>query len=198
MNQEKCYLLRIELLEVEPTIWREFAVPCDITLDRFHDVVQIVMGWMSSHLYQFVIKDKKYSEFEEYILDFDDVFDSKNVRLNQFMTRKNQKIIYEYDFGDGWQHEITLLNSNYNSHSAYDLVCVDGERACPPEDVGGAYGYQHFIECIENEDDDEHEDMLMWIDYDYDPDELEIDYINFELLKYLNYSRDRVLPWLEE
>lgn len=198
MNQEKYYLLRIELLEVEPKIWREFAVPSDISLDRLHDVVQIVMGWMSYHLYQFIIKDKKYSEFEEYIFDFDDVFDSKIVRLNQLMKRKNQKIIYEYDFGDGWQHEITLLNSNYKAYSAIGLKCIDGERACPPEDVGGPYGFKHFIECIEDESSDEHDDMLMWIDYDYDVDEFEAGYINFELLKYYTYSRDRSLPWFEE
>lgn len=198
MGEGKYYLLRIELLDVEPKIWREFVVPYDISLDRLHDVVQIVMGWEQSHLYQFVIKKKKYSEFNEYIDDFEEVKDSRLVRLNQFISRKNQKITYEYDFGDGWEHEITLINSNYNSDYPYELECIKGERACPPEDVGGPYGFTHFLECISDEESQEREEMLMWVGGEYDIDEFDLDYINFELIKYYSYARLRALPWFEE
>jgi len=197
MTQSKFYLLRIELLEVEPKIWREFVVPSDITLDRLHDVVQIIMGWEQSHLYQFLLKDKKYSEFLEYIQEFDDIEDSKLVRLNELINRKNQKVIYEYDFGDGWQHEISLLNSNYKSDYPYELQCLNGDRACPPEDVGGTYGYSYFLKCISDPQNEEYDEMLCWVGGEFESEEFELEYVNFELIKYYNYARLRSLPWCE-
>lgn len=194
---DKYYLLRIELLEIEPKIWRDFVVPYDISLDRLHDVIQIVMGWTESHLYQFVVKNKKYSEFIEYLEDFDDVSDSRIIRLNQLMKRKNQKINYEYDFGDGWDHEITLLNSNYDSRNPYELECLDGKRCCPPEDVGGPYGYAKFLEVINNPSHEDFEYMMMWAGEEFDSEDFDLEYINYELIKYYNHARFRSLPWGE-
>lgn len=195
----KLYLLRIELLDIDPPIWREFVVPCDISLDRLHDVIQIVMGWMESHLYIYDINNKKYSDLNN--IGFEDsIINCCDKRLNEFMKRKGQKILYTYDFGDNWEHEITLLNSNYKYKNGYPykLNCIDGERACPPEDVGGVYGYQEFLEIIDNPGHIQFEEMNDWYGDDFDSEEFEVDYIIYELIRYYNHARYRELKWSED
>ena len=103
---ERFYLLKIQLLDIEPAIWRRFVVPASITLDRLHDVIQIVMGWTDSHLHQFVAKGKRYGVPDrEFGLDREN---EDKTRLDQVLRKAKDKMIYEYDFGDGWEHEVVV------------------------------------------------------------------------------------------
>ena len=187
------YALKIKLMDIDPPIWRYFVVPAGITLDRLHDVIQIVMGWTDSHLYQFSIGKRRYAENVESKLDG---LESGNYRLNDLVKKKGRKFSYLYDFGDNWLHYLTLEDNRYNIENLHgDIVCLDGERACPPEDVGGVMGYNDLCKVLNNPKHVDYESTRDWIGKDFYFEKFNIQSVNFELLKYMRWSRDRHLPW---
>jgi hypothetical protein len=191
--KNRFYVLKIKLMDIDPPIWRDFAVPADITLDRLHDVVQIVMGWTDSHLYQFTIGKKRYTEHIESEIDG---LDSGKYRLGDLVKKKGWGFGYIYDFGDGWEHYIVLEESRYNIENLHgEIVCLDGERACPPEDVGGVMGYNDLCEVLNDPDHEDYESTREWAGKDYYFEKFDIQSVNFELMKYMRWSRDRYLPW---
>jgi hypothetical protein len=139
---ERFYLLKIQLLDIEPSIWRRFVVPASITLDRLHDAIQIVMGWTDSHLHEFTIGNKQYTEYPE---SKEDGLACGRYRLGDLIKQKGRTFRYLYDFGDVWEHELVLDESRYfNPELNSELACLDGRRGCPPEDAGGVPGYIEF------------------------------------------------------
>ncbi|MGC9372903.1 MAG: plasmid pRiA4b ORF-3 family protein [Thermovirgaceae bacterium] len=190
---ERFYQLRIQLLEIEPQIWRRFVVPADITLDRLHDVIQIVMGWTDSHLHEFIIGKKRYSEYTE---SKEDGLECGRYIFGKLVRRRGRTIRYRYDFGDGWEHELVLENNWYfNSKLRIEVACLAGERACPPEDVGGVYGYYEFCKALKDPGHEDHETYVTWSGGDYDSERFDVDSVNWELMKYLRWSRDRYREW---
>ena len=195
MNRRN-YLLKIKLLEIKPEICRRFVVPADITLDRLHDVIQIVMGWTDSHLHEFTIGEKRYTEFPEYQ---DDGLECGQYRLVDLIKRKGRTFNYCYDFGDWWQHEVTIEDSRYfDHHQRYEIMCLDGSRACPPEDVGGEMGYDEFCKAIKDPNHEEHEAYMTWSGGKFDSEKFDIDEVNWDLAKYERWSRDRFQEWGRE
>jgi hypothetical protein len=164
---ERFYLLSIQLVEIEPAIWRRFVVPANITLDRLHDVIQIVMGWTDSHLHEFTIGKKRYTEYPDE--DLDDGLECGRYRLGDLIKQKGRKFYYLYDFGDYWMHELVIENSRYFP-SAHDskLSCIEGERACPPEDVGGVHSFFDFCDALKNSAHEDHESYTEWSGGNYD------------------------------
>ncbi len=192
---ERLYLLKIRLLDIEPDIWRRFVVPAAITLDRLHDVIQIVMGWTDSHLHEFTIGKKRYTEYPE---TEEDGLECGNYRLGQLVRKVGRTFGYLYDFGDHWEHEVTLENSGYfNSQLYYPIECLDGARACPPEDVGGVGGYFEFCRAMSDPYHEEHDSYMQWWGGEYDSEYFDVEEVNWELRKYLSWSRDRYRPWQE-
>ncbi len=192
---ERFYLLKIQLLDIEPSIWRRFVVPASITLDRLHDVIQIVMGWTDSHLHEFTIGKKRYTEAPEWK---EDGLEGGKYRLVNLIKRKGRTFGYVYDFGDNWEHELVLEESRYSdprSTMEMEVACLEGERACPPEDVGGAYGYLEFCKALKDPNHREHKSYLEWAGGDFDSERFDVESVNLELMKYLRWSRDRYLPW---
>lgn len=190
---ERLYLLKIQLLDIEPAIWRRFVVPGNITLDRLHDVIQIVMGWTDSHLHEFTIGKKRYTEYPEYK---DDGLECGRYRLVDLIKQKGRKFSYLYDFGDSWEHELIVENSRYfNSKTGGDIVCLDGERACPPEDVGGVRGYFDFCAVLKDPLDEEYEHLKGWSGGNYDSTIFDADSVSWELTKFQRWSRDRFKYW---
>lgn len=190
---EKRYLLKIKLLEIEPEIWRQFVVPADITLDRLHDVIQIVMGWTDSHLYEFIIGKKRYTEYPEFE---EDGLEAGKYRLGDLIKQKGRTFDYRYDFGDSWLHEIVIENNRYaNPTLQSEIECMDGARACPPEDIGGVLGYTEFCEALNDPNHEEHEDLKEWYGETYDSEAFDKDEINDGMIIYQRWSRDRYLPW---
>jgi hypothetical protein len=192
---ERFYLLKIEMLEIEPIIWRRFVVPANITLDRLHDVIQIVMGWTDSHLHEFTIGKKRYTEYPE---SKEDGFDCGRYRLGDLIKQKGRTFHYQYDFGDSWEHELVLEESRYfnpemetRMRMGMELVCLEGERACPPEDVGGEAGYFEFCKALKDPEHEEHESYMQWSGGNYDGEKFDVHAVNWELVKYLRWSRDR-------
>lgn len=191
---ERYYLLKIQLLGIEPAIWRRFVVPSSITLDRLHDVIQIVMGWTDSHLHEFTIGKNRYTEYPE---SREDGLHCGMYRIGDLIKQKGRSFQYLYDFGDYWEHELVLENSRYfDTEQRYEVVCQGGERACPPEDVGGTSGYYDFCNIMKDPTHEEHETYAMWSGGEYDSERFCVDSVNRMLAYYLRWSRERMRPWI--
>lgn len=182
------FQLSVCLLEVEPTIWRRILIPQDIPLPRFHAVLQIVMGWSDSHLHQFRVGELRFgeptTEFERGPIDH------RRITLNQILPRRGATCIYEYDFGDGWEHLIELEEELPAQAVAARLPhCLTGERACPPEDCGGPHGYVDFLSAIQDLGHPEHHAYLEWAGGSFDPEAFDLDRANRLLRRLKTPSR---------
>jgi len=183
MPAERLYLLKIRLLGIEPDIWRTFVVPADITLDCLHDVIQLVMGWEDDHLHEFVVGKNRFSGAPE------SEDDDQDHRLCDLVQRKGGKLHYVYDFGDYWEHELKVMDTNYaDANLPSDIHCLDGARACPPEDIGGVPGYYHFCEAVTDPENEDHDDYLEWAG-EYDSEKFDIAAVNRGLTKYARDPR---------
>ncbi len=184
LRKSDWYQLKITLNNIKPAIWRRFIVRSDIKLPDLHKVIQTVMGWSNSHLHQFIIDGKFYAEPDDE--SFTESIDYRKIRLNQVLAGEKQAIKYEYDFGDGWEHQIVLekvLNDNTQKHP----VCLDGKRNCPPEDCGGPFGYDDLLKAFSDPENEEHEDIIDWLGEDFDPEYFDIEEIN-EMLQEKDYG----------
>src|SRR5262249_30670458 len=141
--------LKIVLKDVKPPIWRRVQVP-DGTLGDLHEGIQIVMGWEDYHLHQFIVRGTYYGPTSPDGFNLDlDTEDEEGVLLSQIVYEgRRVRLRYEYDFGDGWQHEILFERTVEREPRVRYPRCVDGARACPPEDVGGPWGYADLLEAI--------------------------------------------------
>jgi hypothetical protein len=166
------YQFKITLLGSNPPIWRRIQVQ-DCTLDKLHEHIQTAMGWTNSHLHQFEIKGQRYGDPELLDDGFDDFecVDSTKTMVNEILPKTGKRFAfkYEYDFGDSWEHEIMFEGSPPVDPQSKYPVCLEGERACPPEDCGGVWGYSDLLEAIRNPKHEEHESMLEWIGGKFDP-----------------------------
>lgn len=155
----EAYQFKITLKEVDPPIWRRIQVQ-DCTMETFHVLVQIAMGWENGHMHEFVVGKRHIGE------PFDvDIEDETSVRLSDIIPTlgKKKSFEYVYDFGDDWRHSIVFEGTKPPNPKLKHPACIAGERACPPDDIGGPYGYEDFLEAISDPDHDRHEDMLDWM-----------------------------------
>lgn len=172
----RIFQLKIALEEVEPSIWRRLLVPSDITLAKLHFVLQKAMGWTNSHLHQFVIFDRHIGDLrqDEGELGFED---ERKVKLDH-LVGVNQSVVYEYDFGDGWTHDVKVEQAlEVDNHFRYP-ACTAGARACPPEDVGGPPGYETLIAALSDSKHEEHDGMVEWVGGVFDPEGFDVNAVN--------------------
>src|SRR5512145_2649879 len=137
------YQLSISLRSISPLIWRRLLVRSDTTIAQLHDIIQCAMGWEDLHLHRFCIHGKDYGIYQPGGLLFDD--DPTRVVLANFRLRPGERFVYEYDFGDFWQHDIRLERVLPLAAGQHDPVCIAGSGDCPPEDCGGPAGYRAMI-----------------------------------------------------
>jgi hypothetical protein len=174
------YQIKITLRDSKPPIWRRVLVPADVSLARLHDIIQTVMGWADYHLHVFTIDGVEYG---------DPVQDAGEMgyknegryRLSQFVDEEGFKFDYEYDFGDGWEHVVLVEKILPEEKGQRYPVCIKGKRACPPEDVGGVWGYEMFLEAIKDPKHEEHASYLEWVGGSFDPEQFDLDAINARL-----------------
>lgn len=166
------FQLHITLKEVEAPVWRRVLVPSDMRLDELHLVLNEAMGWTNSHLHQFVFGKRTFAD-----PDFDegsDFEDERGVSLDE-LAGVGDRFVYEYDFGDDWMHEVKVEKKlPFDVRFIYPVV-IGGARACPPEDCGGALGYERLLEALLNDDDDE---LVAWIGGFFDPDGFDVNRTN--------------------
>ena len=176
------YQIKISLIGVKPPIWRTVLVPGDLGLGAFHEVIQVAMGWTDSHLHQFIANKKFYGVPDD---DFElEMEDETKYKLAQLLKKEKDSIIYEYDFGDSWEHKILLEKILPDDGKTVLPVCIKGKRACPPEDCGGIWGYEELLETISDPKHPDHEDMLEWVGGGFDPEEFDLEEINEDLAEY--------------
>jgi len=170
------YQLKVVLLGVSPMIWRRLLVCGDSTITDLHYILQITMGWSDDHLHRFRIHGKQYGIARMGGLSFSD--DPDAVRLKDFSFRINECFRYEYDFTDGWKHQIRVENILAHGGRRDYPVCTGGKRACPPEDCGGPlrfltlrehyslfYIMERMLEIIENGCTEDYEEDLNDLKY---------------------------------
>jgi len=162
---ERLYQFKITLKGTQPPIWRRIQVR-NCTLDRLHELIQMSMGWTNSHLHQFEIDGDRYGDPE--LLECGepdhDYIDSTVTKISEIVPQdgKRFRFDYEYDFGDGWEHEVLFEGCLRAEKGVRYPLCLEGERCCPPEDVGGIWGYTEFLEAIADPQHEEHERLLEW------------------------------------
>lgn len=178
---KQVYQLKVALDDVKPPVWRRLLVAGETNLLTLHEIIQRAMGWQNYHLHMFTIAGQIYGDPEA---DEDGDLDTKNetrCRLNQLGLGEKAKFRYEYDFGDGWEHTILVEKILQAEKGARYPICLTGKRACPPEDVGGVWGYENFLEAIANPKHKEHDEYLAWIGGSFDPEEFDLDEVNERL-----------------
>ena len=129
------YQLRIWIRGISPQIWRRLLVRSDSTIADLHYILQIVMGWEGYHLHQFIIRGKSYGVPQPGSMGFPE--DPTTVHLADLRLRLRERFLYEYDFGDLWQHEIRVEKKLPVQPRRRYPTCIGGQRATPPEDCGG-------------------------------------------------------------
>lgn len=170
--------LKVTLLDSKPPIWRRILVRGDVRLDILHLILQETMGWMNAHLHQFTAHGASYGPHYDGLGDELEYENEARYRLSQLLNTEKDSLKYEYDFGDGWDHKITLEKILPHDDSVQVPCCIKGKRACPPEDCGGVWGYDNLIEIMGNPKHPEHDEMLEWLGGELDPEAFDIDRIN--------------------
>lgn len=166
--------LKITLDDVKPAVQRRLEVPLTIRLDRLHLVLQAALGWTDSHLYEIRAGGVGWGMPD---LDFDDgPLDARKARLIDVLEDVGTKTIkYLYDFGDGWEHTIKVERVTEAVPGTAYPVLLDARGRCPPEDVGGPWGYDEFLEALADPDHESHADMKMWAGRSYDPKVVDVE-----------------------
>jgi hypothetical protein len=170
------YQIKVTLVHSRPPIWRRLQVESGVTLDRLHDTLQMVMGWTNSHFHGFRLPSSQKGARGR-LLPIERA-DEKATRLDDLLRRRKDWLVYDYDFGDSWEHEVLLEEIHPRPLSQRLPMVLAGRGACPPEDVGGLPGYYHFLEAIKDPNHPEHEDMLEWAGKDFDASAFDVQEIN--------------------
>lgn len=169
------YQFRITLLDVHPPIWRRIQVQ-DCALDELHGHIQAAMGWTDSHMYLFDIDGLSYGRAVEYDSDGGYELVSASQTLLQTVVPESQRgfsFRYTYDLGDGWEHLVVLERTCAAEPKATYPICLDGRRACPPENCGGTPGYEHLLLVLHDPDHEDYDDLLEWTGKDFDPEDFD-------------------------
>ncbi|MDP2156142.1 MAG: plasmid pRiA4b ORF-3 family protein [Nitrospirota bacterium] len=181
---DTAYQFKITLQDIKPPIWRRIRVPASYTFWDLHVAIQDVMGWTDSHLHEFVIKNPKTAR--KINIGFPDedfgrkVSEGWKKKITDFFSLQNPKAEYSYDFGDDWRHAVVLEEILPRQKDIDYPLCVDGARACPPEDCGGSHGYEDFLEIIMDPDHEEHDSMLEWVGGEFHPEHFACSQVIFD------------------
>jgi hypothetical protein len=174
--------LQITLDDVKPLVRRRIDVPLTIRLDRLHLVFQAAMGWTNSHLYEIRARDVGWGLPDP---DWGDgPLDARKTRLIDVLEDVGVKTLkYLYDFGDGWEHTVKLQRITAAIPIAEYPLLIDAVGRCPPEDVGGPWGYADFLEAITDPEHERHFECVEWIGHPFDPNSINIDWLAQEVAK---------------
>lgn len=169
-------VLRFEIVldDIEPRVWRRVEVSARYSFWDLHVAIQDAMGWQDSHLHEFRISKSGGAMVRIGIPD--DEFPEERPTLAgwttplvEYLSSKRAICEYLYDFGDSWRHRVTFEESSARVAGVSYPRCVDGARACPPEDVGGPPGYADFLHAVLDRHHEQHDEMLRWAGGSFDP-----------------------------
>lgn len=169
------YEVKATLRYITPPIWRRLQIRADATLEGLHYALQDAFGWTNSHLHRFLVGKRSYGM----ILDEldDDLEDDRGVKLRD-VARLKSKLVYHYDFGDDWEHDLVIEKGLPAEKGVHYPRCLDGARACPPEDCGGPHGYEEVVEILASPKHERHQELLDWLDADFAPERFDLRAVN--------------------
>ena len=165
--------VRIELLDTDPQIWREVEVPTSVTLKVLHDIVQITMGWLDQHLWEFRIDDRSYGLPMDEDRGMEPRIEAIKVRLRDVLKPRRTTIKYIYDFGDGWEHRIIVTRVRPGAPGVSYPHYLGGEWNCPPEDCGGTPGYYAMLDALADPGHPDHAEVAEYLE-GWDPKEIDV------------------------
>ena len=190
------YQLKIVLNYLRPAIWRRVLVRGDIPLGLLHAVIQVAMGWTNSHLHHFLVGERYYSDpsfgLDNYS-DEEQTLDENQAVLTQVAPHKGDAFLYEYDFGDSWEHVIRVekIQAPDPSWTVF-AECIGGARACPPENCGGVPGYEDLLETLKHPKREEYRELMEWLGGSFDPEAFDLNKVNRHLGK-LKWPRTTIV-----
>ena len=187
MNRDIIYQFKIILKDIEPSIWRTIQVPQSYSFWDLHVALQDAMGWFDYHLHMFRIENPVTKRIDEIGIPDDAEIEPNppclpgwEVPISHYFEESGTKAEYEYDFGDGWEHELIFETRVIKHQEKKYPICVGGERACPPEDCGGSLGYTELLDTMNNPDDEEYESIKEWLGGSFDPEEFDHEEVEFD------------------
>jgi len=182
----KILQLKIYLNGIKPQIWRRFLVKDEISFHKLHNIIQEVMGWEDYHLYEFNLNGESIGLVDDDALDSNpELKDSEKIKLLKYLNEEKQKFLYIYDFGDSWEHILVVEKILEGDASKKYPVCIEGERACPPEDCGGIWGYEEFLKIKNNKNHPDYEEKIVdWLGEDFDFEKFDLEGVNKNLQKF--------------
>jgi hypothetical protein len=161
-----------------------------LKLGDFHKIIQTVMGWTNSHPHQLMKRQIHYVPDDEDISDLfpcDINYRKKKTKIPDILLFEKDKAVYDYDFGDGWEHDLILEKILPFEKQMVHPVCIKGEYQCPPEDCGGVWAYHSLLEVLKNPKHEDYNEMIEWIGDDFDPNYFDLEEIN-QMLKMKDYG----------
>ena len=182
---ESAMQLRVSLCDTD--VWRRVVVPGSLTLRQLHAVLQTAMGWEDYHLHLFDVDGVLYGDIEE--IEGPPLGDEETFTLAG-AAEAVREFGYEYDFGDGWRHDVVIEQAMPSVGVGTPHV-IDGAGACPPEDCGGPGGFEHLLEVLADPTDEEHAHLLDWVGGSYDSTAFDVAAVNAALELYDRHTRLR-------
>ena len=174
-GQAEVLQLKVQLTRIRPPVWRRLLVPPTYSLADLHDVIQVAFGWIGYHLHEFELGGETYG-----VLDEDAPPELKpegRARLSR-LAPLGTRFRYLYDFGDGWEHDVHVEKRLPRDPGGQYPRCTGGRRACPPEDVGGPWGYEAFLAALHDPEHPEHERYVEWSGGNFDPEAFDLQEVN--------------------
>ena len=175
--------LRITLLDLDPAPWREVEVPLSMTFKGLHDTIQAAFLWFDSHLWEFEFAGRRYGIPPDDDFGGDKVYNANTARLTRLRDTGITEFLYTYDMGDNWEHHIAVLDLFDVPAGSRLPVFLDGQWRTPPEDVGGAPGFEMFLEAINDPGHEEHDHLLDWYGKPFDPNDIERDIVKIQIAR---------------
>lgn len=179
-NQAPVWRLKVELLGVMPTVWRRFDTYADVKLSQLHYFIQGAMGWELMHLFS-------YQDGRGYGCQI-----SSELRLCD-ACRVGDALSYTYDFGDNWQHLVTVEKAMAKPTGIYPRV-VAGKCACPPEDCGGPWGYADKLRALAGRRNARRRELVEWLGGPFDPKAFDMEEARERLAEYVEVSMPKTQP----
>jgi len=177
------YQLRIDLVGAKPPIWRRILISSEDNLYDLHCAIQNAMGWLNGHLHTFYKGSDYYGMIleEDDFMDFAETKDETKFRIKEVLSMEGDTLDYTYDFGDNWDHKIKLEKIITEKVEGQLPRCIKGKNTCPPEDVGGLWGYYDMLEALQDKEHPEYQHYMEWLGDDWDPTYLDLDDINEDM-----------------
>ena len=169
--------VKATLKHVRPPIWRRLVLPGELSLVDLHEALQVVFGWMNGHLHGFRTRDRQFGDPE--FLQLPGLEDESGVRVADLLRSKGDRLVYDYDFGAGWEHDLVVEEVLDSDEPA--VRCLGGRRAGPPEDCGGPWGYGELLQALRDPGHERHGELVEWMPLEFDPEEFDLEDVEEQL-----------------